>query len=77
MLEYIRKNDQRIFKDPKSDKNCCTTAEAHSLMEREILCNCERYVKLLKTCSKQRSRLSDRAINALCVLTFHFKNDDF
>jgi hypothetical protein len=26
---------------------------------------------------KQRSRLSDRAINALCVLKFHFKNGNF
>ena len=25
--------------------------------------------------TKQRSRLSDRAINALCFLKFHFKND--
>jgi hypothetical protein len=35
-LEQIRKNDRRIFKDPKFDKNCFTTAEASSLMERGI-----------------------------------------
>jgi hypothetical protein len=34
----LEKNDQKIFKDPKSDKNSFTTAEARSLMERG---NCE------------------------------------
>jgi hypothetical protein len=42
---------ERFFKDPKYDKNCITIAEARSLMERGILLNCERYVKLRKNCS--------------------------
>lgn len=37
MLELIEKNDQKVFKDPKSDKNCFMTADAQSLMERRIL----------------------------------------